>query len=232
MKEQPKQINTESKPNHRRSIPRKLLAGVASVALLGAGAGLASETIVSQGRQINSLEQNVRSLNQSENDRAQEAVLNYQQANQQAEEFTQLFNSNPESTVTVTILNGVLEPLGKNGKPADPRAMAYIEAPIILSTVSGSKPDRNGDFLVDGYIGMQSTAADGSFEVIVQSVERGEYEFVPYNNKNFVLSVGLHSQGGKGAPGNIEGLSLYAFGITKGEGLTTQMGQHYSPDFK
>ncbi len=222
MKSQNKNPWKIEKSTHKQELTKKLVAGAAGVAaLIGSGAVGASLGSNGQSREIASMEQKIDSLGNSEKAVAQEAVLNYQFAIEQAANYTKALNENPKAIIPALIFNGNFVPVLPNTEQSKGGEQPRILDPIVLST-SSTNP------LESGYIGVQSVSPDGSFEIAV--LPTSEYNFIPNKgSKEEVISVYLTGQGGKGVPGYIENLDLVAYTTSNHSQLLQPDGAAVSP---
>ena len=178
---------SKNSPEHAKPPQRRAQTLVAKVALSAALAtGLAVEATVFGPSTSNGTTENS-SSDSPQYKGTQESTRLLLEAERKAEEDTQTLNNG--GLVKVKLADGTLVPTF-DGK----REMPSIIAPIIFY---GSVKD-------GGLIGVQHTAANGENEIKAVEIKPGQFNLMPYGDKQY-LNAQLYGTSGKG------GLDIYAY---------------------
>ena len=178
--------NTTTKESaHNRRLSRRDIALVTSLAMIGAGASWAGETMVGQARTSQAQEQTIKGLEQSNADYANQI------ATENAQTITEELGNNPNEPVAATILYGKVKLNGKNDQTI---LASGVNDPFVLATTDGKHATSFADV---AYIGVQ--VQDGYMNGgigIVAVKTTPDMSFAPSDTKEALKTVNVFESRG------------------------------------
>jgi hypothetical protein len=194
---------SESQLRKRHPVVEKIGYGVGGLLLasLAYGAGASAHDHIFSSDKVNAKE-----VERAAIKAAQAEEVAHENAVSMAADYTQQFAARKGGYIPMQVLNGEIRMVLNKTSGTKGGARPVYKNPILLSTVDpNAKPDKNGDFLNGGWIGIQGNDKDGN--VVITAVPftpiDGEVqEFVAYNPSQVVYdTIGVYATAVKGGPG-------------------------------
>jgi|GEM_PF-2855456 len=169
---------------------------------------------------------------------AQQAVIHQRDAALLADSYTQRLteSTHPKGKILpvfMQYLNGNIQVVTPPGAHKGGPPETYKD-PIILSLANPEQqPDKNGNFLIGSWIGIESSSSAGS--VVIEPVPystSGSMRFVPNspnNPKNYIESAGVYAQSYDNGHGQTIGYELIAYDVTGNRFLHNADGSSVTP---